>query len=156
MGRRRRKEESSNGLLWGLLAVAGVGAAVGVAYAMSGPSASPAERGYEVLDGCAGVKILDDAKAMAFAEAAGAKSSNIGADPQGWIGQAANVLGSTSLCGIESFPVSSLGFIVRLLQAYIRGSAKAGHVPQEMADKLSMGMRTIALAKGVPEKDLEP
>lgn len=153
---RRKQESSGSGLMWGLLAVAGLGVAGGVAYAMSsgGGSASPAERGYEVLDGCGGVKVLDDAKAMAFAEAAGARSSNLAGDPAAWIGEAANALGSTSLCGIDSYPIESLGFVVRLLVAYLRGAAKAGRVPQLAADTIISKLKAIALAKGVPEKDL--
>lgn len=136
--------------------VVALGLAGVVVYAVAGTSTvAPAERGYEILTGCSGVKILDETKALAFAAASGAKASKMApGDPAAWIAEAANALGSVSLCTIDAFPPSALGFIFRILRAYITGANTAGKLPVGLAEQLISGMRTICLTKGVPEKEL--
>lgn len=148
------RKKASNGALWGVLGVVVVGAVGGIAYAMTREHTSPEQRGYTFLSGCAGVNVWDDSKAMSFAAEAGSKSEDFSENPQGWLSQVAGDLGVSSMCSVENFPPAALGFVVRLLGAYIEGSAKAGHVPAPIAESLIENLKLIALAKGVLEKDL--
>lgn len=143
----------TNGWLWGLAGVAVVGA-VGAAVALSGESPAVAtERGYKFLPGCGGIEVSDEPRAMAFARSAGTKASKLG-DIEAWAGEASEALGGGATCTVESYPVSSLGFLFRLVRAYVLGAVDAQQLLKEQAQMIVSAIRVTLLARGVAASEL--
>lgn len=152
-----------------------VGTVVGLVLASSSSSTrlgpTVAQAGFMWLPGCEGVKIVDEAKAMAWAKDLGRRAAHsvMRADEklvlvdrlaQRAVPGAAvlhNLVAflGTPECELGRFPKPALGFLFRLLRAYLQGAGESNFLDAATAATWIENLRKEVLALGVAAAEVQ-